>query len=79
MLHAGKYNWTYVLGTGLMDPLYRGHTAIVHEGATDATLWPRAIARHGATVFIGVPTIYRQILQKTGSRAAPTSRRSATA
>jgi acyl-coenzyme A synthetase/AMP-(fatty) acid ligase len=65
VLHAGKYNWTYVLGTGLMDPLYRGHTTIVHEGATDATLWPARIARHGATVFIGVPTIYRQILQKT--------------
>ena len=41
MLHAGKFNWTYVLGTGLMDPLYRGHTAIVHEGATDAAAWPR--------------------------------------
>ena len=32
VLHSGKFNWTYVLGTGLMDPLYRGHTAIVHEG-----------------------------------------------
>jgi acetyl-CoA synthetase len=76
VLHAGKYNWTYVLGTGLMDPLYRGHTAIVHEGATDATLWPRRIARHGATIFIGVPTIYRQILQKTeyGRADVPTLR-----
>ena len=36
VLHSGKYNWTYVLGTGLMDPLYRGHTTIVHEGAADA-------------------------------------------
>jgi len=70
VLHAGKYNWTYVLGTGLMDPLYRGHTTIVHEGATDATLWPARIARHGATVFIGVPTIYRQILQKTACARA---------
>lgn len=70
VLHAGKYNWTYVLGTGLMDPLYRGHTTIVHEGATDATLWPARIARHAATVFIGVPTIYRQILQKTACARA---------
>src|SRR5207245_1818835 len=62
VLHAGKFNWTYVLGTGLMDPLYRGHTAIVHEGASDATIWPGLIARHAATTFIGVPTIYRQIL-----------------
>jgi acetyl-CoA synthetase len=70
VLHAGKYNWTYVLGTGLMDPLYRGHTTIVHEGATDATLWPARIARHRATIFIGVPTIYRQILQKTACTRA---------
>jgi acyl-coenzyme A synthetase/AMP-(fatty) acid ligase len=65
VLHAGKYNWTYVLGTGLMDPLYRGHTAIVCEGAMDAASWPRRIARHRATIFIAVPTVYRQILQKT--------------
>ena len=65
VLHAGKYNWTYVLGTGLMDPLHRGHTAIVCEGGTDAPAWPRRIKRHRATVFIAVPTIYRQILQKT--------------
>jgi len=76
VLHAGKYNWTYVLGTGLTDPLYRGHTTIVHEGATDATLWPARIARHRATIFIGVPTIYRQILQKTalGRADVPTLR-----
>ncbi len=65
VLHAGKYNWTYVLGTGLMDPLHRGHTAIVCEGVTDAAVWARRIARHRATIFIAVPTVYRQILQKT--------------
>src|SRR5438309_5877610 len=70
VLHSGKFNWTYVLGTGLMDPLHRGHTAIVHEGANDAALWPRLIARHGATIFIGVPTIYRQILEKTRATRA---------
>jgi acyl-coenzyme A synthetase/AMP-(fatty) acid ligase len=48
-----------------MDPLYLGKTVIVHEGKNDATLWPQLIAKHEATIFIGVPTIYRQILQKT--------------
>jgi acetyl-CoA synthetase len=67
VLHSGKFNWTYVLGTGLMDPLYRGHTAIVHEGPGDAAVWPRLIATHGATTFIAVPTLYRQILQRTGA------------
>lgn len=65
ILHSGKFNWTYVLGSGLMDPLYRGKTVIVHEGRNDAAGWVRLMARHGATIFIGVPTIYRQILQKT--------------
>ena len=65
IVHSGKFNWTYVLGSGLMDPLYRGKTVIVHEGKNDAEGWIRLIARHSATIFIGVPTIYRQILQKT--------------
>ena len=68
ILHSGKFNWTYVLGSGLMDPLYRGKTVIVHEGKNDANLWTRLIAKHGATIFIGVPTIYRQIVQKTSMR-----------
>ena len=65
IVHSGKFNWTYVLGSALMDPLYLGKTVIVHEGKNDALLWPRLIAKHQATIFIGVPTIYRQIVQKT--------------
>lgn len=65
ILHSGKFNWTYVLGSGLMDPLYRGKTVIVHEGKNDAEGWVRLMAKHRASIFIGVPTIYRQILQKT--------------
>ena len=65
VLHAGRLNWTYVLGTGMMDPLYRGHTAVLAEGPSDARRWLELLARHAATTFIAVPTIYRQILQKT--------------
>ncbi|MEX1199928.1 MAG: class I adenylate-forming enzyme family protein [Methylophaga sp.] len=76
ILHSGKFNWTYVLGSGLMDPLYLGKTVIVHEGKNDAMLWPELIAKHRATIFIGVPTIYRQILQKTdfGQQDVPSLR-----
>lgn len=76
IVHSGKFNWTYVLGSALMDPLYRGKTVIVHEGKNDAAGWLKLIARHGATIFIGVPTIYRQILQQTqsGQADAPTLR-----
>ncbi|MGC2167430.1 MAG: acyl-CoA synthetase [Gallionella sp.] len=65
ILHSGKFNWTYVLGSGLMDPLYLGKTVIVHEGKNDANTWPRLIKKHSATIFVGVPTIYRQIIQKS--------------
>jgi acyl-coenzyme A synthetase/AMP-(fatty) acid ligase len=65
IMHSGKFNWTYVLGSGLMDPLYNGKTVIVHEGPNDASLWPKLIAKHQCTIFVGVPTIYRQIIQKT--------------
>jgi acyl-coenzyme A synthetase/AMP-(fatty) acid ligase len=53
-----------------MDPLYLGQTAIVYEGPPDASQWIPRIARQRATIFIGVPTIYRQILQKTSYTAA---------
>ena len=70
IVHSGKFNWTYVLGSALMDPLHRGKTVIAHEGANDPAAWPRLIAKHGATIFIGVPTVYRQILQRTKFTAA---------
>jgi acyl-coenzyme A synthetase/AMP-(fatty) acid ligase len=49
---------------------------MVVEGPTDATRWPRLVAKHRATIFIGVPTIYRQVLQKTtyGGADVPTLR-----
>ena len=70
IMHSGKFNWTYVLGSGLMDPLYLGKTVIVHEGKNDALTWINLIQKHQATIFIGVPTIYRQILQKTSATQA---------
>jgi acetyl-CoA synthetase len=65
ILHSGKFNWTYVLGTALMDPLLLGKTVVVYEGKADAETWPKLIAKHQCTIFIGVPTLYRQIIQKT--------------
>jgi hypothetical protein len=44
IVHSGKFNWTYVLGSALMDPLFRGQTVIAHEGRNDAATWPRLIA-----------------------------------
>lgn len=65
IMHSGKFNWTYVLGSALMDPLYNGHTVIAYEGVNDEKTWINLIKKHQCTIFIGVPTIYRQIIQKT--------------
>ncbi|MDA9914124.1 acyl-CoA synthetase, partial [Methylophilaceae bacterium] len=69
IVHSGKFNWTYVLGSGLMDPLHLGKTIVVYEGKNHADTWMKLIKKHNATIFIGVPTIYRQILQKTDFKA----------
>ncbi len=63
MLHAGGFNWTYTLGTGLTDPWACGATAIIYTGQKSPEMWPRLIADHGATIFAAVPSLYRQILK----------------
>jgi len=65
IMHSGKFNWTYVLGSALMDPLYHGHTVVAYEGKNSPDVWVNLIKQHKCTIFIGVPTIYRQIIQKT--------------
>ena len=63
VLHAGAFNWTYTLGTGLTDPWANGATAIVYTGDKHPELWPKLIAGTGATIFAAVPTVFRQILK----------------
>lgn len=70
ILHSGKFNWTYVLGTAMMDPLYHGKTVIVYEGENSPQKWLSLIKEFSCNIFIGVPTIFRQILQKTNAVAA---------
>ena len=62
-LHAGTLNWSYTLGVGLMDAWAVGAHAVLRGGASDAESWPALIERLGVTVFIAVPTVYRQLLK----------------
>lgn len=62
MLHAGAFNWTYTLGTGLMDPWSVGATALIPAGIAPADL-PRVLADHRATIFAAAPGVYRQMLR----------------
>jgi acyl-coenzyme A synthetase/AMP-(fatty) acid ligase len=63
LLHAGAFNWTYTLGTGLLDPWTRGATALIPgEGVTPDRLGP-LMQDHGATIFAAAPGIYRRLLR----------------
>lgn len=68
MLHAGAFNWTYTLGTGLTDPWANGATAVVYTGPKDVHVWPMLIRAANATLFAAVPALYRQILKYDAPR-----------
>ncbi|PZX45633.1 acyl-CoA synthetase (AMP-forming)/AMP-acid ligase II [Roseinatronobacter thiooxidans] len=61
MLHAGAFNWTYTLGTGLMDPWAIGATALIPDAGAPLALM---LKRFDATLFAGVPGVYRQLLKE---------------
>ena len=63
MLHTGALNWTYAMGTALMDPWSVGATAVISTGGRDMTVWARLIADHGVTIFASVPGVYRKLLR----------------
>ncbi len=63
LMHAGAFNWTYTLGTGLMDPWSRGATALIPAAGTAPADLPALIAEHGATIFAAAPGVYRQMLR----------------
>ncbi|MEP1537734.1 MAG: class I adenylate-forming enzyme family protein [Paracoccaceae bacterium] len=63
MLHAGAFNWTYTLGTGLMDPWTLGATALIPAPDTPAADLLTLVAKHKATIFAAAPGVYRQALR----------------
>ena len=63
LCHAGAFNWTFTLGTGLMDPWSVGATALVPDKGVTPDQLPLLIKRNEATIFAAVPGVYRQILK----------------
>jgi acyl-coenzyme A synthetase/AMP-(fatty) acid ligase len=63
LMHAGAFNWTYTLGTGLMDPWSRGATALIPAPGTAPADLPALLADHEATIFAGAPGVFRQMLR----------------
>lgn len=62
LLHAGAFNWTFTLGTGLMDPWSVGATALIPAVGVAPEALPLLLKRHDATIFAAAPGVYRKIL-----------------
>lgn len=67
--HTGAFNWTFTLGTGLLDPWSLGATALVPAPGTPVEALPLLLKRHDATILAGAPGVFRKLL----SGAAPLS------
>lgn len=63
MMHAGAFNWTFTLGTGLLDPWSVGATALVPAEGVDATTLPLLLKRFDATLFAAAPGVFRRLLR----------------
>jgi acyl-coenzyme A synthetase/AMP-(fatty) acid ligase len=63
LMHAGAFNWTYTLGTGLMDPWAIGATALIPALGTETGQIGLLMKRHDATIFAAAPGVYRQLLR----------------
>ena len=61
LMHAGAFNWTYTLGTGLMDPWTVGATALIPSDNVATDMLPNLLAEHEATLFAASPGIYRRM------------------
>lgn len=63
LLHGGAFNWTYTLGTGLMDPWTMGATALIPTQGTPISDLPALLRTHRATIFAAAPGVFRKLLQ----------------
>jgi acyl-coenzyme A synthetase/AMP-(fatty) acid ligase len=64
LLHAGAFNWTYTLGTGLLDPWAAGATALIPAPGVRPAQLPLLLKRFDATIFAAAPGVYRQMLRE---------------
>ena len=63
LMHAGAFNWTYTMGTGLLDPWTLGATALIPAKDVSHAQLPLLLKRHDATIFAATPGVYRAFLK----------------
>ncbi|NKX46187.1 class I adenylate-forming enzyme family protein [Roseicyclus persicicus] len=71
VLHAGAFNWTFTLGTGLLDPWAIGATALIPAPGTAPEALGLLLRRHDATLFAAAPGVFRKLLHGDTPLALP--------
>lgn len=71
LLHAGALNWSFTLGTGLLDPWTIGATALIPADGVDLSALPLLLKRHDATIFAAAPGVYRKLTKDHPNLSLP--------
>ncbi len=71
LFHMGAFNWTYTMGTGLLDPWTIGATALIAGPRVTGEQMPLLIRRHDVTILAGAPTHFRRMLRQGPLPAFP--------
>jgi acyl-coenzyme A synthetase/AMP-(fatty) acid ligase len=71
LLHAGAFNWTFTLGTGLLDPWAIGATALIPAQGVPTEALPLLLKRHDATILAAAPGVFRRLLRSGGELHLP--------
>ena len=71
LLHAGAFNWTFTLGTGLCDPWAIGATALIPAPDLSAVDLRGLLQSSKATLFAAAPGVYRQMLKPDAPLSCP--------
>ncbi|MEM6276076.1 MAG: class I adenylate-forming enzyme family protein [Pseudomonadota bacterium] len=79
LLHAGALNWTFTLGTGLLDPWTVGATALIPAEGVPLSTLPLLLKRHDATLFAAAPGVLRKLLGAPRALDLPKLRHTLTA
>lgn len=61
LLHAGAFNWTYTMGTGLMDPWSKGATSLIPAPEIKPNELADLVVQHKATIFAAAPGVFRKL------------------
>ena len=71
LLHAGAFNWTFTLGTGLLDPWAVAATALIPAPGVPIEALPLLMRRHDATILAAAPGVFRRLLRTEGDLHLP--------